>query len=200
MLKQKGFTLIELLTVMTILGILFVITVPEYQRIRESNTFRAQNQTLWGQMATARSSALTNKKCPDGTVAISWQAVLSGIDDGSGVLSHALNCDNGSSLVVVEEATVLTDTQIDLLELDGTVVPDISTSNIADLKINFLSGSAQTRLEQVDTSATTDRLDSFRVVIGHAIEGSDLQQAICIERVAGFPTLNKSGNVCEADA
>jgi len=81
MQKANGFTIIELLTTITILAILFVITVPEYQRLRDKNTFRTQNQVVWDQIATARSSALTNKKCGDDSVAVAWQVVLDNVNN-----------------------------------------------------------------------------------------------------------------------
>lgn len=205
MRKIPGFTLIELMTVITILGILFVITVPEYQHLREKNNFRSQSQLLWDQLATARSSALTNKKCPDDTVATAWQVVLAGVNNGA-TRSHTFNCVNGSDfdadLVNVVATNELIDTDVSILEIDGAVIPDLSTTTVTGMRINFLAGSAQTRIEILEPTETPDvsRIEQFRLVLDHTYFDSALQQTLCLERVGGFPTINKYGNVCEADA
>lgn len=206
MLKNSGFTLIELMSVIAILGILFLATVPHYQNLREQNDFRAQNQAVWDQMATARSAALTNKKCPDDSIAVAWQVVLGGITNDI-PLTHTLNCINGpdfsADVVNVEATTVLSTTEVDALQIESTVVPDLATYGSATLKINFLSGSAQTRIELLRPAETPPdddvRIDNFRIVLGHTDAESDLQHTICLNRVGGFPTLNKYGTICEED-
>ncbi len=210
MSKRPGFTLIELLTVIAILGILFVISIPEFRNLRETNTFRSQNQALWDQISTARSNALTNRKCDVSTVATGWQIEIGGIDNGS-PLSHSLNCLTGPDFIndvnTVSGPTTLTNTEIDALEVTtstGTTTSydavSITTSNLDKLRISFLGGSAQARIELDDTSGPpAERLDDFRIVFGHTYENSDKQQTVCMNRVASFPTINKYGNICSED-
>ena len=202
MLKHRGFTIIELLVVMGILSILFAITAPQYQIIRQKNDFRAQNQNIWDQVGTARSNAITNRKCNNGDIAMAWQLVLEGLNN-SAPRQHTLNCVNGDSfgtdILTEVETLTLVDAEISDLEIDGVVVPDITTSDVTTIRINFLSGSAQTRIEQVESDGTVTRIDNFRIALRHTVGESGLEQAICLERVGGFPTINKSGSICEAD-
>lgn len=204
MLKNPGFTLIELMSVIAILGILFLATVPHFQTLRDQNDFRTQNQAVWDQMATARSAALTNKKCPDDSIAVAWQVVLGGITNDI-PLTHRLNCINGpdfeTDVVNVKATTVLTTTEVEALQIESTVVADLVTYGSATLRINFLSGSAQTRIELLRPAETPPtRIDNFRIVLRHNASGSDLQHTVCLSRVGGFPTLNKYGTICEEDA
>ena len=200
MLKSRGFTIIELLVVMGILSILFVITVPQYQIIRAKNDFRAQNQNIWDQVSTARSNALTNRKCINDDIAEAWQLVIEGLNN-SGPLQHTLNCINGDDfevdIVTEVETLTLVDSEISELELDGAVVLDVLTSDVVSLRVNFLSGSAQTRIEQVESDGAITRINDFRIVFRHTLNDSGVEQAICLERVGGFPTINKFGSICE---
>ena len=196
MQKLKGFTLIELLATMAIIAILVTISIPNLQGMRQTNNFRGQTQVIWDQISEARSSAITNKKCSNGDIAAVWQVIFSDLPTTE--IKHTLNCITTANLVSVEaaEATLL-DTDVSFLDIDG-VAEDLNTPVTEVIRINFLSGSAQTKLEQVETDTTENRIDDLRIVFAHTFELSDLQQSLCLNRVAGFPLINKYSDTCES--
>jgi len=87
---------------------------------------------------------------------------------------------------------------IQILEINSVVL-DLATTDVETLRINFLSGSAQTRIEQIRSDSTITRVDEIRVVVDHTVDESNMVQTICLERIAGFPTFNKTGIICEED-
>ena len=58
--RRKGFTLIELLIVVTIVGILTIVTAPTGRRIMVNNAVRSAKQEIAATLAVARASAIHN--------------------------------------------------------------------------------------------------------------------------------------------
>jgi prepilin-type N-terminal cleavage/methylation domain-containing protein len=59
-LRRNGFTLIELLIVVTIVGILTIVTAPTGRRIMVNNAVRSAKQEVAATLAVARASAIHN--------------------------------------------------------------------------------------------------------------------------------------------
>ena len=58
--RRNGFTLIELLIVVTIVGILTIVTAPTGRRIMVNNAMRSAKQEVAATLAVARASAIHN--------------------------------------------------------------------------------------------------------------------------------------------
>ena len=180
---------------MTIIALLATFSVPTFQGMRQKNNFRGQTQVIWDQIAEARSSAISNKKCSNGDIAAVWQVVFSDLNTDE--IKHEFNCITIAGLTNVEDSAVtLLYTEVAFLDIDG-VAEELLTPETDIIRINFLSGNAQTKMEQVLLDTTEDRIDEIRIVFDHTFELSDLQQTLCLNRVAGFPRINKYSDTCE---
>lgn len=57
-LKQRGFTLAEMLIVVVIFGLLSLVSLPKFQRLRERNQLNSARQEIAAAFATARAAAI----------------------------------------------------------------------------------------------------------------------------------------------
>lgn len=194
MLKWRGFTLIEVLTTITILGIVATISAPEYGRWRDRDKYRAEGQGFFDTILLARNYAQTNKFCSNGKASTRWRVYL---DTANPLPRYRLNChwdDTNNSTVEIPLVT-MGDSEIEEIDFNLAAAPAaLSPPNLpANVQFTFFSGSAVGRLQYNNGSLET--ADDVQIVIGH--DDTPSQHTICFNRVAGFPTFNKTGSSCQ---
>lgn len=196
MLKWRGFTIIEVLTTMTILAIVATMAAPEYWKWKDRDSYRAEGQALFDTLLDARSAALTNKVCDDGSLSVRWAVLL---DMSVQPMSYRLKCYTDDTNFIEETASVeMSNSVLETLDYNGVAAPAAfdGTTGLTfpdNMLISFFSGGVSVRIDYEKSG--TQRAESFQMVIGH--DDSGYEHTICFNRVAGFPTFNKTGNTCQ---
>ncbi len=185
MKRFKGFSLVEVLATMTILGILATISAPEYYKLRERSQFQAEVQAIVDTIVDARNAAITNKKCSNDSNSVMWKMIID-----TTPFSYELRCFYDDSNSTVERTSV----SPIFAEIDSITLTPAATATVEDITFSFFSGPANAKL-QFTESSTLRKAESIHMVMGQ--RGEIKQQGLCFNRVAGFPTFNKSGSECQ---
>jgi hypothetical protein len=145
---------------------------------------------------------LTNKVCTNGNISVQWTVTIDA--NRTSNPAYRVQCIDNLAQVVEEESVVIMDkSEIEFIDFNGGENPPIfrrtnpSPNGLPDdVLISFFSGSASGRLEyKVVSVVGLNKEESIQMVIGHDTTG--YQHTICFNRVAGFPSFNKSGNTCQ---
>ncbi len=201
---MSGFTILEFLVTIGLMAIMATISAPNISRMLARSKFDGEVQKFLSTIADVRANALSNKKCTksDGSKAssVSW-AVR--INKTAAPFSYSLHCflqkdyfdvlnplKLDSVNVVVGDAVFFSEEVVkDFNLFYDTPLPIVSGN---DVLLNYWSGMPQVTIVN-DHTGTPERKEDVRIVA----EGSfgDIK-TICVNRIAGFPTFNKDGNVC----
>lgn len=196
MQKVPGFSLIEIMTTITIMGIVAVVAMPEYWRLRARDAYRAEGQVLFDTILDARNAALTNKLCNDDNSALRWTVFMVPNTDP---VTYELRCYRDMSNYTVEQSSVsLSRSDLESVDFNETALPAAMDGSGGapypnSIRFSFFSGGVNGRLEYDD--GTVNKADSVAMILGH--DESAFQHTICFNRVSGFPTFNKNGTTCQ---
>lgn len=189
MIKLRGFTLVEILTTMTILGIVASIAAPEYWRMRDRDEYLGEGQSFFDTILDGRNAALTNKLCKDGNTAVRWMFIVT---PNTSPIAYELRCYTDATTYTTEQESVaLNRSELETLLFNGAA--PVATAEL--IEVSFFTGGVNARLEYQHGGGTQQKVDAMRIVLGHA--NTDYEQAICFNRISGFPTYNKTGNTCQ---
>lgn len=212
MMKKSGFSLIEILVAITLASIMAVISAPSFSKMRREETFRSEVQSLVNAISEARSNAMSNKMCTktNGSKipAEAWSIRIEQspnfehqiycVWDETKLKSLDINFDDNSYTEPKEIVSFSNEFIKDFKFLYDTTTkpaPDKNVTNDGNnVFIHFLIGSTQTMIIKKPYSDTAhERVSNIRI-IAESID--ERKQAICLNRIQGFPTFNKNGETC----
>ncbi len=183
MQKKSGFSLVEMMVSVAIIGILFGITVPRFERTQSINKFRDEVQSIFDMIADARASALAGQRC-GANETVSWIFEIS-------PANFALKC-NFLNMGALEEMEIRNEEiawgshgEIEFFQPDGTA------DGVATMAFFFFqSETAQAKI--MDNAVPANQKQIARIVFAHP--GSGNEETLCMNRIAGFPEKH-SGNI-----
>ncbi len=193
--RFRGFSLVEIMATVTIIGIVAAIAAPNFWHGQRRDTFRYGNQNFFDLLIQARNSAMTNKKCNNGSISTDWKLEFK-TDGTSTDYSHQLKCFyDGGSTDETELKTPLYG-KIKLIDfndggllLDGTNGKEFPDQS--DLSFESISGLGKV---EYNIGAGIVRANEIKVVFEY--DGPSYFQTICFNRIAGYPTFSKSTESC----
>jgi type II secretory pathway pseudopilin PulG len=216
MLKIKGFTIIELLVIITVVGILATITAPSFFKSRREQKFIENAQIFFDLISEARTNAFSGKKCSNNTdgkdnnLVGNWGVWINTVSNEIG------DTTKGSEfrLFCVENTSTI-EADLDGISegenhyfLPGTTInakyKDDETSDWTNAGIQgftkggiiFLAGSSQARIVEFSTPTDIDALKNKGRYLKIQVEYTEGKryQTVCLDRIAGFPTISDNAN------
>lgn len=214
----RGFTLIELLVIMGIIGILAVMTAPNFLLMQNRVKFQEDAQKFLDILGEARSNALSNKKCENGQDSLKWTVLVRRFDPVINI--YCQSADNIAAIQINESNYELS-SHVRIYRLESAQAPATAwfsgaTAPYEYFGVSYFSGTGQAKLESFTpvgtyddvTKATFDagtviapwsnanglngvRRSTFRLVFEWAAENEKI--TICMNAIAGYPRVSKDG-------
>ncbi len=172
-MRQKGFTVIEILIATAIVAIMAGIAGQSFYKSQTVQRFETETRNVFFTILEARTNAISEKKCANGDTGKTWDVKI----NQSGFV---LSCDS------VAQETILFPSIIVFDSIKFPPAPEAQTNVL----LEFLPGLAQLRIKHNDTVSKKET-----EIILHHISLPNEKRIICIDRVAGFPTMNV-GDTC----
>lgn len=207
---RSGFSIIELLVAIGVLGIVFVMTVPNYGAMQKDREYMAEVQAIFDLIAEARNNALVNKKCFDDddvapftpTESERWEVFLSG--DSQGLAKTRLICKPINSNVVPESDFY--QAQLAKIENINLQAPLVFTElddfvNNDQIRVGFVSGNAQGQVNfyKGGYAATNRHLVSQSLEYEFGMLDGEKKSSICMNTIGSFAEIDLYSHDCTDD-
>jgi len=189
---KQGFSLVEIMATVTLIAIVTLVTAPSYLNTQRRDTFRAGTQAFFDYMIMARNAAMTNKKCTGGFTSTSWRVDLILNDDTGTDYTTQLKCVHSGGETDETELKTLLHGDVYFMEFEKTGGSGAPYSKV--LRFSFYSTSGLPRIEHGPDSSNLTRVNDIKIVF--KFDYQDHFQTVCFNRIAGYPTLKKSGQDC----
>ena len=144
---------------------------------------------------------MVNKKCANGESSFAWEISFSSKDTlKTSNLYHQTDClyKDASHNIQRDGGTINVQRFKGGIEVSDTFIEKnlVATNHDSEYKFTFFSGGAQLKILYSSTTDTTTpkRINDLKINYNHT--RSDRTDTICINRIAGFPTVNKHKSDC----
>jgi prepilin-type N-terminal cleavage/methylation domain-containing protein len=175
-MKQKGFTIIELFVAITIMAMLATMAGQTFYNSKNLQRFDSEIKNVFFGILDARTNAISEKKCSDGRTGEIWDLK---INQSGFVLSCGGTAEEN---IPFSEILILESVEFP---------PEIGIKT--NVKLEFLQELAQLRIKNEVSGIFYSKREA-KIVFHHTSFPNE-KRTICIDRVAGFPSL-EIGDTC----